>query len=136
MSNLVVHKVKCHGQPAPGSQSGPRTATQEKFVCKLCNERFQRKAQLVSHEEDKHNIVKSQSFSSRSKQIRGRPDPAIRPSGMVIVDSLQYRLHRNIHYPLVNRPKLNPWLAVARPNPARTIGLFNLNMRTQARQGF
>lgn len=54
MSNLVVHKVKCHGQPAPGSTGGARTATQDKFVCKVCSQRFQRKAQLTLHEERVH----------------------------------------------------------------------------------
>ena len=79
MSNLVVHKVKSHGAPAPGSSAedgAPRTATQDKFVCKVCSQRFQRKAQLSAHEEAKHGLVKTQTAGrSKSAQHRAKTEP-------------------------------------------------------------
>lgn len=68
MSNLVVHKMKLHGQTTP-IEATARTVQADKFSCKLCGEKFPKKASLNLHEEQKHNLIKSKSSSSRRSRM-------------------------------------------------------------------
>lgn len=68
MSNLVVHKMKLHGQASPADGT-TRAAQTDKFSCKLCNEKFPKKAFLTLHEEQTHNLIKSRSSSNRKNRV-------------------------------------------------------------------
>lgn len=68
MSNLVVHKMKLHGQ-ASQIDGTIRAAQTDKFSCKLCNEKFSKKTLLTTHEEQAHNLIKSRSSSSRKNRV-------------------------------------------------------------------
>lgn len=72
MSNLVVHKMKLHGQASP-PEGTPRSLITDKFSCKLCDEKFPKKTSLILHEEQSHNLVKPRSSSGR----KNRPSTSI-----------------------------------------------------------
>ncbi|KAI9558792.1 hypothetical protein GHT06_015581 [Daphnia sinensis] len=61
-------RMKLHGQtsPADGTTGAAQT---DKFSCKLCNEKFSKKAFLTLHEEQTHSLVKSRSSSSRKNRV-------------------------------------------------------------------
>lgn len=80
MSNLVVHKMKLHGQASPvdGTQ---RTAQADKFSCKLCGEKFPKKALLTLHEEHSHDMIKTKTSNSRKNRVpisNGKPPPQVK----------------------------------------------------------
>ena len=82
MSNLVVHKMKLHGQASLAEGS---TAQSGKFSCKLCDDKFPKKTLLTLHEEQVHNLIKPRSSSSRN---RIRVPPSNRKPVQVIKNTI------------------------------------------------
>ena len=70
MSNLMVHKSKSHGHASEVPTSLKTTTNKEKFSCRVCGEKFQKRAHLYSHEEDEHQLVRSSSKPSSGRTNR------------------------------------------------------------------
>lgn len=67
--------MKLHGQASPvdGTQ---RTAQTDKFSCKLCGEKFPKKALLTLHEEHRHDMIKTKTSNNRKNRVpisNGKP---------------------------------------------------------------
>lgn len=102
MSNLVVHKSKSHAEQAGVEQQQPqqpvanqvnsfankvdqadaeesattarRTSSRiEKFCCKICGDRFRKKALLNSHEEDAHSLFRTAAAAPPPSKRRAKP---------------------------------------------------------------
>ena len=75
MSNLMVHKLKSHGQASEEvTAPSKRSAAKDRFSCPLCGDKFQKRARLTSHEEEKHNLVRSSKTSSSHEYRTGFGD--------------------------------------------------------------
>ena len=86
MSNLVVHKMKLHGQASP-TEGTVRAANPDKFSCKLCDEKFSKKAYLTLHEGQKHNMVKNKSQAGRKSRAHAEKAKPIQVKLLVLLEN-------------------------------------------------
>lgn len=71
MSNLMVHKSKSHGHASEIPLSLKTTTNKDKFNCRVCGEKFQKRAHLNSHEEDEHQLFRGSKPLSERKNGAG-----------------------------------------------------------------